>query len=100
MSEKDFIHKTAINISEYLKAYSAEDIAKSLFVTSLWLPNISSTIKHRLLVTVFITINSDDFSQDNKIVTYEDFCEFTANLIKLLPSFRMLEDYIPECVFH
>ena len=96
MSEKDLINQAAIDISEYLKTYSIEDIAKSLFVTSLWLPNISSTIKHRLLATAFIVNNSDDYNEDNRIVTYEEFREFTVKLIEQIPSFPFIEDYVPE----
>ena len=40
------------NISNLLRQYSFDDLAKSFFALSLWLPNISSQIKLQYLYTL------------------------------------------------
>lgn len=89
--------ETAVNsIPQILHKYSVKDIATSLFVSHLWLPNISSNIKHQFLLSIFTSMKPEGFSKDNKINSYNDFKKFLKQIYPLLPNFFMLEDYIPE----
>lgn len=80
---------------KYLLPYSFEDLAKSFFALNLWLQNVSSPIKSQYLYVVLESIHGR-LSPKNKIRTYEDFKVFATNLFPLIPSYSMIEDYIPE----
>ena len=83
-------------LSELFIKYSCLDILTSITATSLWLPNISSQIKHQLLFGIFLNIEESGFSEDNSIHSYEDFKKLIGELSALLPDFLFLEDYVPE----
>ncbi len=82
-------------LKDFLLYYSAEDLLKSFFVLNLWLPNIASPIKIQYLYTISESIYKD-LSSENKIKSYKDFEFFSKKVFELIPSFVMLEDYIPE----
>lgn len=83
-------------LSELFRKYSIEDVTKSIFVSNMWLPNISSPIKHQLLTAVFASMKPEEFSPKNQIKSYEDFMKFLEKVYELTPSFPLLEDYVPE----
>lgn len=76
--------------------YTAEDVIVSLNVSDLWIPNISSQIKHTLAFSVSIAMAADSFTGEDKIESYSDFKQFIEQVHAILPSFPMLEDYVPE----
>jgi hypothetical protein len=78
-----------------LKKYSFDDLAKAFFVLNLWLPNIASQIKIQYLYVILESIYKD-LPSENKTKHYSDFEQFCEKLIEILPSFPMLEDYVPE----
>jgi len=83
-------------LRQLFSSYNAEDVALALSISDLWLPNISSQVKHYFALSVFISMNVDQFTQSNELNSYEKFCDFISKVYSLLPSFPMLEDYIPE----
>ncbi len=87
---------TIAALSELFRKYSVEDVAESIFVSSIWLPNISSPIKHQLLTGVFACLKPEEYSQTNQIKSYDDFKEFLEKVYELVPEFPAMEDYIPE----
>lgn len=87
--------KNSKNLIEILCKYSFEDLAKSFFVLNLWLPNVASQIKSQLLYVILEAI-SNNLPITSQIKTYKDFKDFSKNVISLLPSFPMMEDYVPE----
>ena len=96
MSDSDTAFTTSVSsIIEIYGQYSVFDIARSLFVSHLWLPNISSDIKHKLLTSIFAALSPENFSKEDRINKYEDFVEFLQKIYPKLPSFDALEDYIP-----
>lgn len=88
--------ETIAQVVEYYKKYSARDVASSLFISSLWLPNNGSVIKHLFLTTVFSTLKQNEFSKQDKILNYKEFKSFCEHLYKITPTFPSLEDYIPN----
>ena len=82
-------------LKEFLSTYSFEDLGRSFFILSLWLPNIASPVKSQYL---YIALESifDKLSKDNQIKNYKDFENFSSTLLPLIPSFPSMEDYIPE----
>lgn len=75
--------------------YSFNDWAKSLFVLSLWLPNIGSGVKLQFFYTL-LEHSPGQASTPDKIETYQDFRAFAEYILTFLPDFGMFEDYIPE----
>jgi len=84
------------NISQIFRKHSLEDILVSLFISNIWLPNISSPVQHQFLYAILLTIKSGDFKKSNKINSYKDFNNFLEKIYSLVPSFFPIEDYIPE----
>lgn len=83
-------------IQEIYRKYSLMDITETLFVSSLWLPNIASPVKHLLATSVVVTMAPEDFSNKKKIVTYLDFEKLLADIFSVMPDFSFMEDYVPE----
>jgi len=83
-------------ISELYKEYSFEDIVNSLFILSLWMPNISAIVKQILLTITLTAFEDKGFNLSNKISSYKDFETFAEKLIAITPNFPMLEDMFPE----
>lgn len=83
-------------LSEVLLEYSVLDVAFSLLITSLWLPNIASEVKQQLLYSIFLSTMLDSFSTQDKILSYSDFRLFFDKIANLLPEFPGIEDYVPE----
>jgi hypothetical protein len=83
-------------IPKIYRGHSVHDITSSLFVSSLWLPNISSLIKHQLLVAILASMKPENFSDSKLITNYSEFSHFLKKIYDVLPNFFMLEDYIPE----
>jgi hypothetical protein len=76
--------------------YSPRDVATALFVSSMWLANISAQIKHQFLISIFASQKPQDFTASKKIKSYKEFKEFLQRIYPYLPSFHFLEDYFPE----
>jgi len=91
-SSQDYIDK----ISNLYKKYSLKDIVETILISSLWLPNIASHVKHLLASSIIVTLDSDDFSKRHSIRTYSDFSKVHKEIFSTIPSFSQLEDYVPE----
>jgi hypothetical protein len=87
--------KQQMQLKNFLQKYSFDDLAKCFFVLNLWLPNVGCPIKIQYL---YFNLESIYFNlpPENKIKSYSDFKIFCKSLFELLPSFEMLEDYVPE----
>jgi len=80
----------------YLARFGAVDAIVSLGVSELWRPNRSSQVKHTFATLVALSMQANEFRGDTAIVTYEEFAAFIGGLRRVLPSFPMLEDFVPE----
>lgn len=89
-------NKVRSSLEALFTAYSAEDVILTLGVSDLWLPNISSQIKHLFAFGIFAAISPNRFKSESRVKDYETFCEALTHIHELLPSFPMLEDYVPE----
>jgi hypothetical protein len=76
--------------------YRADDVFVSLCVSDLWLPNISSQVKHALAWVVALSMPASAFAGAITIKSYSDFKCFIEALYATLPGFPSLEDYVPE----
>jgi hypothetical protein len=84
------------SLVELFAQYSADAVVLALSVSDLWLPNISSQVKHHFALGVALSMSPNLFSAAKKLDTYADFVEFVGACYKLLPSFPSLEDFVPE----
>lgn len=86
----------AKQLSGIFGKYSAEDVAISLEISELWLPNISSQVKHAFGWIVFAAMGDKSFTSSKSCDTYDEFCNLLRSVYPLLPKIPFLEDYIPE----
>jgi hypothetical protein len=84
------------DISPIYYQYNLKDVATAIFISSLWLPNISSLVKHQLLTAILVSSKPNEFTNSKAINSYSEFKEFLEQVYALLPQFPMMEDYIPE----
>lgn len=89
-------HKSLAILRTLFLQYSSRDIATSLFVSNLWLPNVSAVLKHPFLIGLFASLKPEEFQKENRIHTYDDFKHFIEQVYAALPSFQQFEDMIPE----
>ena len=76
--------------------YSSIDIFLSLSISELWLPNISSQVKHIFMLNIFLSMQEEQFTSAYKVEDYTGFEHLLNQIYSTLPSFPILEDYIPE----
>lgn len=88
--------KSLYKIGEIYKKHSFEDVATSLFISSLWLPNIASPVSHQFLIAILASFKQSEFSKELNINNYQDFSSFLSEIYALLPPFIALEDFVPE----
>lgn len=94
-NEADFKNR-GTQLCQLFARYNAEDVVLALNVSDLWLPNISSQVKHHFAFGVLVSMDADQFTPLNRLDTYELFSSFISDAYDLFPSFFMLEDYVPE----
>jgi len=83
-------------ISRVFCDYSIEDVAASLFVSYMWVRNIASPIQHQFLTMLLASLKPNQFKNEKRVRTYNEFKAFLEEVYESLPSFRELEDYVPE----
>lgn len=96
MSHDADFERTCNGLRALFARYAADDVIVSLNVSDLWLPNISSQVKHALAFAVSIAMAADSFKGTERIEAYSDFKQFIEQVYAILPSFLGLEDYVPE----
>lgn len=82
-------------VREVLTRFHPGDALIAVNILDLWQPNRASQVKHQLAFSLLVSTPPDSFTHA-RINTYEEFSGFCSALIKTLPSFPMLEDYVPE----
>lgn len=87
--------KQSAALQEFLLQYDPLDVAVALSVSDLYLPNIGSPVKHVYAFGIFAGMSPTAFG-DRRLSTYLEFKTFLTALYALLPSFPMLEDFLPE----
>lgn len=87
-SEKSAYNQALESIQDLYSSYSIADILTSLFVSSVWLPNIASLVTHQFYIALFASVNPALFSKDDRINSYTEFSHFLQRLYDLAPRFR------------
>ncbi|TAN03255.1 MAG: hypothetical protein EPN36_13330 [Rhodanobacteraceae bacterium] len=93
--DASFVHVTQ-KLRGILARYCAEDVILAGTISELWMPNITSQVKHQLLLRVAVSMPPHEYRGAQPLALYEDFRAFLLAVYAALPSFPMLEDYVPE----
>jgi hypothetical protein len=103
LGRRDFTHDIDMVLRQARDAlqaiyaqYNPYDVVLSLEVSDLWLPNISAHVTHHLALGVALSMHPKHFTRAKGIDTYDEFCEFVAQVYRVIPSFPSLEDFVPE----
>jgi hypothetical protein len=83
-------------LRDVLVRYRAEDVVLASTVSELWLPNITSQVKHQLLLRLAVSTQASDYTGDLPLESHEDLTSFLGAVYAALPDFPSLEDYAPE----
>jgi len=94
--QEESFAKSFTQLRDFFKSYSPENNLSAFFISSIYLPNTASPIKHLFWSEVLSTINEDEFLSTNKISGYDDFYNFLEGVYSFLPYFPSLEDYCPN----
>lgn len=89
------LNRSVEAVRAQLTSVRAIDAYVALLIDELWLPNISAQGRHALAASVFVSEKSSAFA-DRSLDTYAEFSEFLGRLHALLPTFPMMDDYVPE----
>jgi hypothetical protein len=84
------------NLVSLFLLYKPEDVIVALCISDIWLPNISSSVKHQLAYRVLASMNENDFLEKLELDTYEKFYTFIGQVYSLIPHNPMIEDFVPE----
>lgn len=87
--------KSSKTLIDIISEYSVEDLAKSFFVINMWLPNVGSPIRLEYLYCILEHLGPK-LPTTNRLHSYGDFEELCKAVFEVLPTFSMLEDYLPE----
>lgn len=90
------LQRSGTALTNLFAQYSAEGVVLALGVSDLWIPNISSQVKHHFALGVAVSMPPNQFSAAKELDTYAEFSEFIGAVYNLLPSFPSLEDFVPE----
>ena len=94
-SEADF-KRNKSRLRDLFTSFNAEDVAVALGISSLWMPNISSQVKHHLAMRIFVSLELSCFNGSNRLDKFIEFSKFVSRVHELLPDMPYMEDFIPE----
>lgn len=93
---RDDFARRCSELEKLFEQYNPHDVSIAINISDLWLPNISSQVKHILAFCIFASIAPQRFTFDKRIESYSVFQEFANKMHGSLPDFTMMEDYVPE----
>lgn len=82
-------------VRAHLTSVHAIDAYLALVIAELWLPNLSAQTRQALALSVLVSVKARVFG-DRRMATYAQFSDFISRLHELLPTFPMMDDYVPE----
>lgn len=82
-------------LKEIVISYSYKDVIESLFISDMWLLNITSFFKHSIIYATIFSEKAENYSNTNKINNFADFKEFIEKISNAVPDL-FLDDYIPD----
>lgn len=95
-SYEDVIPKIKDNLISVYKEYNLAELFLTLSISELWLPNISSPVKHTIAFNTLLSMDVSTFNNQKELKTYQQASEFFSIIYKILPNIPQMEDFVPE----
>ncbi|EKI6027214.1 hypothetical protein PF334_004289, partial [Salmonella enterica] len=70
-SYEDVIPKIKDNLISVYKEYNLAEIFLTLSISELWLPNISSPVKHTIAFNTLLSMDVSTFNNQKELKTYQ-----------------------------
>lgn len=84
------------NLTSVYKEYNLAELFLTLSISELWLPNISSPVKHTVAFNTLLSMDVSTFNNQKELKTYQQASEFFSIIYKILPDIPQMEDFVPE----
>lgn len=93
---EDVMPKIKDNLTSVYKEYNLAELFLTLSISELWLPNISSPVKHTIAFNALLSMDVSIFSNQKELKTYQQASEFFSIIYNILPNIPQMEDFFPE----
>ncbi|EJH8474099.1 hypothetical protein NF459_003880, partial [Escherichia coli] len=93
---EDVMPKIKDNLTSVYKEYNLAELFLTLSISELWLPNISSPVKHSIAFNTLLSMDVSTFNNQKELKTYQQASEFFSIIYKILPDIPQMEDFVPE----
>ncbi|EAZ1018491.1 hypothetical protein BRP65_16595, partial [Salmonella enterica] len=93
---KDIMPQIKEKLTSVYTEYNFAELFLALSISELWLPNISSPVKHTIAFNTLLSMDVRTFSNHKKLNTYQQASEFFSIIYEILPDMPQMEDFIPE----
>ncbi|EIO7467843.1 hypothetical protein ABL602_000950 [Salmonella enterica subsp. enterica] len=93
---EDVMPKIKDNLTSVYKEYNLAELFLTLSISELWLPNISSPVKHTIAFNTLLSMDVSTFNNRKELKTYQQASEFFSIIYKILPDIPQMEDFVPE----
>lgn len=93
---EDAMQKIKDNLTSVYKEYNLAELFLTLSISELWLPNISSPVKHTIAFNTLLSMDVSTFNNQKELKTYQQASEFFSIIYKILPNIPQMEDFVPE----
>ncbi|WP_233986011.1 hypothetical protein [Pectobacterium versatile] len=93
---EDVMPKIKDNLISIYKEYNLAELFLTLSISELWLPNISSPVKHTIAFNTLLSMDVSTFNNQKDLKTYQQASEFFSIIYKILPDIPQMEDFVPE----
>ncbi|MBE5222104.1 hypothetical protein IG608_11625 [Pectobacterium sp. A113-S21-F16] len=93
---EDVMPKIKYNLTSVYKEYNLAELFLTLSISELWLPNISSPVKHTIAFNTLLSMDVSMFDNQKELKTYQQASEFFSIIYKILPDIPQMEDFVPE----
>ncbi|RKO74333.1 hypothetical protein C5E04_18595 [Pectobacterium parmentieri] len=93
---EDVMPKIKDNLTSVYKEYNLAELFLTLSISELWLPNISSPVKHTIAFNTLLSMDVSMFDNQKELKTYQQASELFSIIYKILPDIPQMEDFVPE----
>ncbi|ENK6001743.1 hypothetical protein AXB84_000374, partial [Salmonella enterica] len=93
---KDIMPQIKEKLTSIYTEYNFAELFLTLSISELWLPNISSPVKHTIAFNTLLSMNVSTFNNQKELKTYQQASEFFGIIYNILPDIPQMEDFVPE----
>ncbi|MRT58395.1 hypothetical protein GJV11_19990 [Enterobacteriaceae bacterium RIT693] len=93
---KDIMPQIKEKLTSVYTEYNFTELFLALSISELWLPNISSPVKHTIAFNTLLSMDVNTFNNHKELKTYQQAKDFFSIVYNILPDMPQMEDFIPE----